>query len=74
MALNVSHLIDKAEEDMVSHSADRYKLVSLWTGQLQSFQFAKWRIGLKHMTLTVLGIYHPPYSDQSQTTNHDFLD
>ena len=26
------------------------------------------------MTLTVLGIYHPPYSDQSQTTNHDFLD
>ena len=26
------------------------------------------------MTLIVLGIYHPPYSDKSQTTNHDFLD
>ena len=26
------------------------------------------------MTLTVLGIYHPPYCDQSQTTNHDFVD
>ena len=26
------------------------------------------------MTLTVLGIYQPPYSDQSQTTIHDFLD
>ena len=55
-------------------SRDRYKVVSLETGQLQSFQFAKWRITLKHMTLTVLGIYHSPYSDQSQTTNHDFVD
>ena len=26
------------------------------------------------MTLTVLAIYLPPYSDQSQATNHDFLD
>ena len=25
------------------------------------------------MTLTVLVIYHPPYSDQSQITNHEFL-
>ena len=54
-------------------SGDRYKVVSLRTGQLQSFQFTKWRIGLKHMTLTVFGIYHPPYSDQSQT-NLDSLD
>ena len=26
------------------------------------------------MTLTVLAIYHPPYSDQSQITDHEFLD
>ena len=55
-------------------SRDRYKVVPLGTGQLQSLQFAKWRIGLKPMTLTVLGIYHPSYSDQSQRTNHVFLD
>ena len=53
---------------------DRYKVVPLGSGQLQSFQFAKWRIGLKHTTLTVLEICHRPYSDQSQATNPDFLD
>ena len=55
-------------------SKDMYKVVSLGEGQLQSFQFAKWRFGLKHMTLPVLGIHQPAYSDQSQTTNLDFLD
>ena len=34
-------------------SRDRYKVVSLGTGQLWSFQFSTWRIRLKHMTLTV---------------------
>ena len=53
---------------------DRYNVVPLASGQLRSFLFAKWRIGLKHTTLTILAIYHPPYSDQSQATNCDFLD
>ena len=35
---------------------------------------AKQILGLKHMMLTVLGIYHPPNSNQSHTTNLDFLD
>ena len=55
-------------------SRDEYKLQSLGTGQLRTFQFAKWRIGLKHTALMVLAIYHPPYSEQSQITNHEFLD
>ena len=59
---------------LVLISKDGYKVVSLGAGQLQPFQFAKGRIGLKHMTLMVLGIYHPPYNSQSQTTNFDFLD
>ena len=41
---------------------------------MRSFQYAKWRIALKHTTLTILAIYHPPYSNQSKATNQDFLD
>ena len=59
---------------LVLISKDRYKIVSLGAGQLQSFQFAKWRIRLKHTMLMVLEIYNPPYSDQSQTPNLDFSD
>ena len=54
-------------------SRDRYKVEPFGSGQLQSFQFAICRIGLKHTILTVLTIYHPPYSDQSQATNCDFF-
>ena len=53
---------------------DMYKVTSLGSGQLRSFEFAKWRLSLKHTTLTILAIYHPPQSDQSQATNRDFLD
>ena len=53
---------------------DMYRVVSLQSGQLRSFQFAKWRIVFKHTTLTILAIYHPPYSKQTKATNHDFLD
>ena len=38
---------------------DMYRVVPLGSGQLRSFQFAKWRIVLKHTTLTILAIYHP---------------
>ena len=53
-----------------------YRVVPLGSGQLRlrSFQFAKWRIVLKHTTITILAIYHPPYSNQTKATNHDFLD
>ena len=34
-------------------SRDSYNVVSRGIGQLQSFQFAKWRVGLKNMTLTI---------------------
>ena len=53
---------------------DMHNVVPLGSGQLRSFQFAKWRIVLKHTTLTILAIYHPPYSNQSKATNQDFLD
>ena len=29
---------------------------------------------LKNTTLTILAIYHPPYSNQTRATNHEFLD
>ena len=31
-------------------------------GQKQSFQYAIWKISTKHDTMTVVVIYHPPYS------------
>ena len=40
----------------------------------QSFQYAIWKISTKHNTMTVVVIYHPPYSTQHPITNAIFLD
>ena len=43
-------------------------------GQKQSFQYAIWKISTKHDTITVVVVYHPPYSTQHPITNAIFID
>ena len=43
-------------------------------GQKKSFQYAIWKITTKHHMMTVVVIYHPPYSTQHPITNTIFLD
>ena len=43
-------------------------------GQLNTFQYAKWQLALKHTSITVIAIYHPPPSNFARVTNGEFLD
>ena len=42
-------------------------------GQLNTFQFAKWQLALKHTSIIVIGIYHPLPSNLMRVTNGEFL-
>ena len=43
-------------------------------GQLNTFQYAKWQLALKHTPITIIAIYHPPPSNLTRVTNGEFLD
>ena len=43
-------------------------------GQKQSLQYVIWKIITKHDTMTVVAIYHPPYSIRHPITNTIFMD
>ena len=43
-------------------------------GEKQSFQYEIWKITTKHDTMTVVAIYHPPYSMRHPITNTIFID
>ena len=40
----------------------------------RSFQFAIWKVTCKEYTITIICVYHPPYSNVNQCTNTMFLD
>ena len=43
-------------------------------GQSRSFEYAVWECNISNMLLTLVGIYHPPYSDMTKVTDAMFLD
>ena len=43
-------------------------------GQLKSFQFAVWSTKIPGSNMTIIAIYHPPYSTKCPVTNSMFLD
>ena len=40
----------------------------------QTFQYAIWHLHPNNISLTVLAIYHPPYSNINKSTNGQFID
>ena len=50
-----------------------YRVKKLYEYELQSFQFAKWRVSLTQKAITLNAIYHPPYSKKHPITNSVFL-
>ena len=43
-------------------------------GQLNTFQYAKWQLALKHTSITIIAIYHSPPLNPTRVTNGEFLD
>ena len=43
-------------------------------GQMQSFQFAVWLMKILGANITIIAVYHPPYSSRCPVTNSMFID
>ena len=41
---------------------------------LRTFEYAIWQAHTNNVTLTILAIYHPPYSDTNKAMNSQFID
>ena len=50
------------------------KVKTVDKGATDTMEFAVWSIQIRNKTITVTGIYHPPYSLTNKATNKMFLD
>ena len=52
----------------------RYRVKECSKGINHTFEYAIWQIHPNNISLTVLAIYHPPYSNVNKSTNGQFID
>ena len=53
---------------------NKLKVENIAQGNLETFEFAKWKIEFHHTKLTIVAIYRPPYSSRNQHTIPAFID
>ena len=52
----------------------QYPAKCIGSGYKASFEFATWELRVKNNTITIHGIYHPPYSSTNRITNAKFIE
>ena len=52
----------------------QYPAKCIRSGYKASFEFATWELRIKNNTITIHGIYHPPYSSTNRITNAKFIE
>ena len=52
----------------------QYPVKFINSGYKASFEFATWELRVKNNTITIHGIYHPPYSTTNRITNAKFIE
>ena len=52
----------------------QYPVKCINSGTKASFEYATWELKAKNTTITIHGIYHPPYSTTNKTTNTKFIE
>ena len=52
----------------------QYPVKCIRSGYKASFEFATWELRIKNNTITIHGIYHPPYSNTNRITNAKFIE
>ena len=52
----------------------RYRFKECGKGINQTFEYAIWQLHPNNISLTILAIYHPPYSNINKSTNCQFID
>ena len=51
-----------------------YRVKECGKGINQTFEYAIWQLHPNNISLTILAIYHPPYSNINKSTNGQFID
>ena len=52
----------------------QYQVTTITNGSKPSFAYAMWELRIKCNTITIHGIYHPPYSSTNKITNTKFIE
>ena len=56
-------------------SKSQYNVIQINTNYKRpSFEHVTWKVEIKGKPITLIGIYHPPYSTKNKITNAMFLD
>ena len=69
----VDHTTGKGGGLVLIHQA-QYPVKTINIGTKPSFEFAVWELRVKYTTITVHGIYHPPYLRANKITNTKFIE
>ena len=72
--MSVSNRINRREEGLVLVHKAAPPTKKLDEDQLQSFQFAVWSMKIPGSNMTIIAVYHPPYSTRCPVTNSMFID
>ena len=52
----------------------KYNSKTVRKGKTRSFEYGIWHISLANMKLSIVAIYHPPYTNKNHITNNIFID
>ena len=72
--MDTSNRIGQQGEGMALVYGNMLNVTKFDEANNRTFQFAIWKVFCKAYTISIIDIYHPPYSTINQCTNAMFLD
>ena len=74
LRMDTSHRIGQRGGGLALISSNILNVTKIDEENKRSFQFAIWKVSCKEYTISIIGVYLPPYSTVNQYTNAMFLD
>ena len=74
LRMDTSHRIGQQGGGLALVSSNMLNVTKVDEENKRTFQFAIWKVSCKEYTISIIGVYHPPYSTVNQCTNAMFLD
>ena len=74
LRMDKSHRIGQQGGGLALVSSNMLNVTEVDEENKKTFQFAIWKVSCKEYTISIIGVYHPPYSTVHQCTNAMFLD
>ena len=71
--MDTSHRIGQQGGGLALVSSNMLNATKVDEDNKRTFQFAIWKVSCKEYTISIIGVYHPPYSTVNQCTYAMFL-